>query len=333
MAELLVSIQNVAGSSPAGRSNMKNDLNKTSDLNVAVVGDVIYDQYLFTDPKKISDEAPVLVLEQKSNKTVLGGAGNVAANVSGLGANVDLYSVLPSSCTPNLFQDHNISISGCVLDMNRPANVKMRIIAGHQQVVRIDNENTDPISGSSEDQILSHFKEKKYDAILISDYNKGIVTDRLAEEIIHISDENKTKVFVDTKNTNWMKFHRAFCIKPNLKELYALFHMDNPSEEKIFDQLKDYFVSYLLLTKGSEGMTLYAPNRKVCDIKAHPVEVFDVSGAGDTVLSTFAICIALGYTLEDAVKTANVAAGIAVSKFGTCPINKDELLTVLEKYE
>ncbi|OAG26738.1 D-glycero-beta-D-manno-heptose-7-phosphate kinase [Thermodesulfatator autotrophicus] len=305
------------------------------DLRFLVVGDVMLDRYFWGDVERISPEAPVPVFNLKSVTMSLGGAANVANNLKGLGTKVELAGVVGQDNEAQEFlglaKEKKIGTKAIIRDRGRPTTVKTRIIASSQQLLRIDAENTDTLSEES----LSHLRKEieallpEIDALILSDYAKGILSSgELCRWLIGKAREFSLPVMVDPKGLFWRRYEGATCITPNLKELKEIAKEEglySSDMAKICEHLiRKYNLSFMLVTLGPEGMYLHHPEIKK-RFPAQAREVYDVSGAGDTVIATLTAFYVAGYPLERVVNIANQAAGIVVGKVGTQPILWDEL--------
>jgi D-beta-D-heptose 7-phosphate kinase/D-beta-D-heptose 1-phosphate adenosyltransferase len=299
-----------------------------------VIGDLMIDHYLWGSCERISPEAPVQVVNIKSESTVLGGAGNVISNLRALGAQVDVISVLGgceiSDELKNLLTDIGVNTQYLITQKDRITSKKSRIIASQQQVVRYDRESTNEISNESQKAILNTFKEIiiNYDGLLLSDYGKGVLTNDLTQSLINISNENNKKVLIDPKGLDYSKYKGAYLLTPNKKEASEATKInikDNASLTKAITQLKTkYELDISLITLSEQGVAIYDN-----ELRTHPTvarEVFDVTGAGDTVLASLGFALACEYQIDDAVKFSNLAAGVVVGKIGSAIATLNEII-------
>jgi len=299
-----------------------------------VIGDLMIDHYLWGSCDRISPEAPVQVVNVEYESTVLGGAGNVINNLRVLGAQVDVISVLGGCEISNelkvLLSDIEVNTQYLITQKDRITSKKSRIIASQQQVVRYDRESTDEINAESQEEILSIFQKiiASYDGVLLSDYGKGLLTHDLAQSLIALANENNKKVLVDPKGLDYSKYRGAYLLTPNKKEASVATQInikDDVSLTQAIIQLKiecDLDVS--LITLSEQGVAIY-DNK----LRTHPTvarEVFDVTGAGDTVLASLGFALACGYEIDDAVKFSNLAAGVVVSKIGSATATLNEII-------
>lgn len=312
-------------------------LNKFDNINIAVVGDMMIDDYIIGSVDRISPEAPVPVVKVIEERFVLGGAANVINNLSTLGAKTTSYGVIGNDFSGdrliNTLKSKGIDASNIVRDDNRPTIVKRRIIGGHQQLLRIDWEDNSPISSEHEDAIINGIKNniKNIDAIILSDYDKGVLTKRVATEIIKIAKENNVIITVDPKPKNAINYSGATSMTPNRKE--AMECLGDSSIKDIYklgEELKTKLnLTNLLLTRSEEGMSLF--EEQVTDIPTYAKEVYDVTGAGDTVISVFTLAAATGVSWHEAAKIANTAAGVVVGRVGTSTVTKEEILDFYDR--
>lgn len=310
---------------------------------VLIVGDVMLDEYIWGEVNRISPEAPVPIVEMVQRSYLPGGAANTAANITGLKGTAFLAGTigkdLQSDVFRNSIQDYGINMEGVLADASRPTTSKTRIIANSQQVVRLDIEKTHPLSSEVEKQLLDWCEKQivSADSCILSDYNKGVVTPSFSQSFIRMARDAKKPVVVDPKGIDYSKYRGASIIKPNLHEAQEAIHHRIRSEEDILEVgrrllsiLED---SAILLTRGAQGMSLFLEKEKVIHIPTVARHVFDVTGAGDTVVSVMAMALACGADLEDSARLANHAAGIVVGKVGTAAVRLDELLEELNSDE
>lgn len=299
---------------------------------IAILGDVILDSYIFGQVKRISPEAPVPVLNVQENKDALGGAANVAHNIVCLKNKVFLFSKFGKD--ERLYRLLSLlnekGILHFILD-NYTSIEKQRIIAGNQQLLRIDYEKISYLKDKDAEKIIEKFNSlENIKIVVFSDYKKGFCTSRLAKPILKICKEKNIKVIVDTKDSDLEKYRGAFILTPNVKELSFMVGKEVKNEEKdIVDAalklIEKYDFEHILVTRSEKGMTLVSKDKSYKTFYVKPKEVYDVSGAGDTVVATLANFLALDYDLEKACYLSNVAASIVVGKLGTAPIYLKEL--------
>jgi D-beta-D-heptose 7-phosphate kinase/D-beta-D-heptose 1-phosphate adenosyltransferase len=299
--------------------------------NILVIGDFMIDHYLWGKSDRVSPEAPVPVVEVIKEEDRLGGAGNVVNNLISLGANVIVSTVLGDENERmfKLLNEKNIDTSGIFIDKNRKTIIKSRVISSHQQVIRYDKESKEDISKENEEKIINFVKENisKIDVILLSDYAKGVLTENLTQNIINLANKNSKKLIIDPKN-RFYKYQKAYMIKPNKKELSVATGIEINSKEDLLKAgwaLKEELnLEYLLVTLSEDGMALFG--EEFIQIPTLAKEVFDVTGAGDTVLASLGYFLAQNDNLIDAMHFANAAAAVVVGKVGSAVVTIDEIL-------
>ena len=315
---------------------MRIDIDKISkdysEKNVLVIGDIILDAYIFGKVDRISQEAPVPIVSIAEKNFKPGGAANVALNLSGLGANVQLIGLTGSGINCDELQkcfekNNNINLH-LVKDEGRPTSVKTRIIADGKQVVRLDDEATNEINQIHKEKLKSVFdaNSKNIDGIIIEDYNKGTLSSDVIIHIIDSASKNSIPVYVDPKYDNYEHYKGVRLFKPNLVEYNTIVRNKNfgALPESGF-KFKEYIDSeILLLTLGAEGMSLYFDD-SYNQIPTKARKVYDVSGAGDTVIATFAMNDICGLDPLESSIIANLAAGRVCEEIGVFPINVDAL--------
>ena len=324
---------------------MKNsDLKKfvevgANECKILVVGDVMLDKYYFGEVTRISPEAPVPINKVVEIKETLGGAANVAHNLALLGCKTFLISRIGrgnhGETLLKKLNSRGIDGTG-ILQTDKRTTTKIRIISGHQQMLRLDFEDTAEIDGADEKNLLENFSAriKNVDAVIISDYGKGICTEKICREIISRCRQEKKIVVVDPKGNDWQKYFGASFITPNLKEFNLILpkkisNVDDEIEISAKKIIEQFNLSGLVVTRSAKGLSLI-DGEKISHIKAKAQEVFDVSGAGDTVISVFALALAGGLDSTQAAYLANAAAGVVVAKVGTYAVDSAELLKALD---
>jgi D-beta-D-heptose 7-phosphate kinase/D-beta-D-heptose 1-phosphate adenosyltransferase len=315
-------------------------LEKFSKLNILVIGDVILDRYWWGDVSRISPEAPVPVVRLKNTSLAAGGAANVAANIAGLGATPILVGIVGdddgAQQFPGVLAASNVSPDHLVRDSARPTTVKTRVIAHSQQVVRVDQEHADGISEATEEAIVEKLRSEisRADAIAVSDYAKGMLTNRVLTELFRIAGESGKPVLVDPKGKDYSKYKGAALLTPNRREAAEACNFEdqgdvvNRAGAKL---MSDLGLEALLVTEGEEGMTLFRKSQPSIRMAAEARQVYDVTGAGDTVIATFAVAIGAGADVETAARLANVAAGLVVEQVGTTAVTLPALEAALRK--
>lgn len=302
---------------------------------VAVVGDLMLDRYFWGSVARISPEAPVPVVEVESESTRLGGAANVANNIASLGGTPVLVGVVGQDdsgrALTSIVAECGFPGEGILIDVSRPTTVKTRVIANHQHVVRVDREVKQEIRQEMQVRILDVLKKSpgSLDAIIIEDYNKGVVTKELIHEIVEFSRKHNIIITVDPKFNNFFEYKQVTVFKPNRKETEEALGVrldDRVSIEKagraLIEKLK---AENVLLTLGERGMTLFDKSGDSTHVPTAARKVADVSGAGDTVISTLTMALTAGATIKEAAMLANVAGGVVCGEVGIVPISVDAL--------
>lgn len=302
---------------------------------VLIVGDVILDEYLWGDVRRISPEAPVPVVEIRSRSVVPGGAANAAANVVSLGGKALLGGVVGRDQSAEQLKTalgrQGVDTGGLVSDAERLTTTKTRLIAHGQQVVRMDSEQRIPLPPPVEETLLRWVDSRlpEADACILSDYGKGVVSNRMAERLIRGARQLGKPVIVDPKGTNYTKYRGATVVKPNIHEVQQVLKEEIEDDNGLLEASRRLVGllegAAVLITRGSEGMSLFREGCAPLHIATVARRVFDVTGAGDTVVSTLAVALAAGSALEQAVHLANLTAGIVVGKRGTATVTLEEL--------
>lgn len=299
-----------------------------------VIGDLIVDHYLWGSCERISPEAPVQVINVNNESILLGGAGNVVSNLKALGAKVDLISVVGKCSIAlellGLLDDIGIDTKFITVQNDRVTSKKSRIISAHQQVIRFDKESTNDISDVSQNEILQNFENNigNYDGVLLSDYGKGVLTKKLSRKLIAIANKNNIKVIVDPKGTDYSKYNDSYLLTPNKKEASeatGITIKDDISLKKALAKLKyDCNLDLSIITLSESGIAVYDDRFRI-----HPTftrEVFDVTGAGDTVLASIGFCLACNLSIDETIEFANIAAGVVIGKIGSSTATINEII-------
>jgi len=308
-------------------------------VKVLVIGDLMIDEYLWGSVDRISPEAPVPVVSVQKESHALGGAGNVIHNLVAMGAEVTAIGTAGTGKTGQMIfeklEDLGIETDGVISEPQRPTTRKTRVIASNQQVLRIDKEIKKNINADTLEKLGKIIESKISNAslVIISDYDKGLVTRELVQKIVTLAEKYNILTLADPKSLNFSKYERVSILTPNKKEASLAANMDIKTEKdlfdagwKIMDQVK---LERLLLTCGKDGMVLFEKGRESYTIESKARQVFDVSGAGDTVISLLGLGLATGGTFKQSASIANVAAGIVVAKIGTATASIDELKRAL----
>ena len=322
------------------KGNLRTVLNGKARPRVLVIGDIILDKFIWGNVERISPEAPVQVVNIQRENTAVGGAANVAHNLAAIDCDVTLLGVVGKDENAKIldkeFDTIGIRKNGLFVDPARPTTTKTRVIAGNQQVVRIDYEIASQVTAAVENKLLAFLKKNlsKFDTVIISDYQKGVLTDKVILSAIRLSKQKGIKTVIDPKRKDFSIYAGASLIKPNLKEAEAAvgrkLRTDQEVKEAASELLKQHGFEGVLITRGKDGMFLMEKSSQE-SISSSAREVFDVTGAGDTVIAYLGFLIAAGYSFAEASRVANVAAGIAVSRVGTVTVTKDEVLHQMEE--
>ena len=313
-------------------------LDALRDRNVVVLGDVMLDEFVWGDVTRISPEAPVPVVEVRRESIHLGGAANVLANLIALGARSNVVGVVGNDDAGRRLRNglHELGAADdLIVDETRPSTIKTRIIAHSQLVVRADRESRAPVNSQIEDQIVGRLKDAlgKADAFVVSDYDKGVVTPRILGEILPFAYE-RVPVLIDPKLRNFNHYRPATLVTPNHHEALRMSnsedHSDDGSHHAAAVIRQKLGCDAVLITRGDRGMMLLERDGEPVFVKTAAREVYDVTGAGDTVIAALATALAAGTSMLEAATLANHAAGIVVGKVGTATVTADELIATFE---
>ncbi len=313
-----------------------NRLLNNNNCKILVIGDIMLDVYQFGNCNRISPEAPVPVIEFQYEKKMLGGAGNVLKNLITLGVKSDIISIIGNDSAGDeiikLLNELKVNTEFIHLDYERKTSEKKRIISSGQQLLRLDTEDKFSISEETESKVINFVLNniQNYDLLLFSDYSKGFLTKRICNEIISIAKSNNVKTIVDPKGSDYLKFYGAYLIKPNLKEaenfLSKKIEINKNIEVACLELKKMLNLESVVITLAENGIALF--DREYWLLPTSPTQVFDVSGAGDTVLASIAVCLANEFSLYDACDFANRAASIVIKKMGTESTTIQEILNL-----
>lgn len=309
---------------------------------IAVIGDLMLDRYYWGAVRRVSPEAPVPVVEVESESVRLGGAANVANNIRSLGGVPVVVGIVGDdhigTVLRDLVRDAGFDGSGLMVDPTRPTTVKTRVIAQGQHVVRIDNESKSPCSAQLRQQLVDIMRAQipSLDGIIIEDYNKGVVSKEVIEEVIALARQHKKIITVDPKFDNFLDYKQVTVFKPNRREAEEVLGGRLRSVEEVERAGKRLLellrAENVLLTRGEEGMSLFEADGKVFHLPSAATNVQDVSGAGDTVISTLTMALASGANIREACMLANCASGVVVGAIGIVPIKPDELRTAAAQF-
>ena len=302
---------------------------------IAVVGDLMLDRYFWGNVSRISPEAPVPVIDLETEQDRLGGAANVAKNIKALGGEPFLIGVVGGDNSGKqlfeLIRSNNFSTDGVIVDPSRPTTVKTRVIAHGQHVVRIDRELKSDISTAIQHTIVEVLVRNlnSIDGIILEDYNKGVIAGTLIKQVVALASQHRKIITADPKFNNFFEYKNVTVFKPNRKEAEEVLGMRLKSQEEIEragKTLREQLNSQnILLTLGERGMALFEQNGSITHVPTRARHVLDVSGAGDTVISTLTMALAGKATMKEAVTLANVAGGIVCGYVGIVPIDPQEL--------
>jgi len=315
--------------------------NNFKGKKIAVIGDMMLDCYFWGDVKRISPEAPVPVVEVENEFYRFGGAANVALNIVKLGCQpfavgiigYDTYGTIFTS----LMKENKLSSAGIIIDDSRPTTAKTRVIADHQHVVRIDKEKKDYLNDLIKKKLLDFVKKniKKFDGIILQDYNKGVLTPDVIQNVITLANQNNVLITVDPKFNNFFNYKNVTVFKPNRKEAEDVLGKKIKTDKDISlagkELLEKLEARYVLLTLGSDGIAVFEKGKEERRMPTKARKVADVSGAGDTVISTLTVALAAGANIIEASYLANYAGGIVCEEVGIIPIEIDKLFSTVER--
>ncbi len=310
---------------------------KHSRPNILVVGDLMIDHYLWGNAERISPEAPVQVVDVANETTVLGGAGNVVNNLIALGATVSVASAIGDDANGKeltiMLKSIGVKTEGLITQPGRKTSKKSRIVASNQQILRYDKESKDAIDDVSVQKILAAVAKDLflYDMIVLSDYGKGVITPELAQGVIALARENGKKVLVDPKGKDYGKYRGAHLLTPNKKEAQEATGIEIRDDDSLKDALlwlkRNCELDRSMITLSEDGIAIY--DEGVQRFPTAAQEVYDVTGAGDTVIASIAFALSSGRSIDEAARFANLAAGVVVGKIGSATVTIDEI----EEYE
>lgn len=311
--------------------------NEFSLKTIMVIGDLMVDRYIIGKVQRISPEAPVPVLNYHREKMEAGGASNVAHNLKTLGCKVIISGVIADDEAGEWLRKHlysvGINTEGIVFEENRLTTMKTRYITGAHQLLRVDKELTDSIKEETQNVIFNILEKNmnSIDGVVLSDYKKGVLSDiHFVERIIDICRDRGIPILIDSKSRNISAFRNADFVKPNnleLEEAVGIHIIDNDTLNHAGEvYLRESGVKNLIVTRGANGISLFRTNMDRVDFPAPEVQVFDVTGAGDTVMSIITLASACGISIEESIELANIAAGIVISKIGTAAVTAKELV-------
>ncbi len=323
-----------------GRKRATGLVDSFRKASVLVVGDVIMDHFIWGKVERISPEAPVPVVEVTRETVLLGGSANVVNNITALGGRCYLTGIVgrdrDGTLLLKMLRERGVELGGIVVDSRRPTTIKTRIIAHSQQVVRFDREKKSPISQRKIARILDYVEKtlKKVDVVVVSDYSKGLVTEELMEGLKELARQRQKPIVVDPKVEHFHYYHGVELVTPNNLEASRASGVEIRDEETLHQAgrilLDSLGSKAVLITRGEQGMSLFEKDRDT-HIPTVAREVYDVSGAGDTVVGVMALALSAGADYREAAVLANMAAGIVVGKVGTAVVHPEELLDVIKE--
>lgn len=321
-------------------SHLKDIVNKFEQKTILVIGDVMVDQYIWGKVERISPEAPIPIVSVSHREERLGGAANVALNITTLGAKAIMVSTVGNDIKAQRFKElcleQNISIDGIVQSQERPTTVKTRVIGHNQHLLRVDEESDKPLSNLEEaillERILKIVENNRIDAIIFEDYDKGCITHNIIQFVLSLAKTRHIPVTVDPKHRNFMMYKECTLFKPNLKEL-AIGLKTDIDKQRILEQIPSLCKEFMnrqhhqiMMVTLSELGVFIANQNESYHIPTQVRNLADVSGAGDTVIATATLCLASGAGIKDLATISNTAAGVVCEKVGVVPIQKEELL-------
>ncbi|OGW81130.1 MAG: hypothetical protein A3G33_10115 [Omnitrophica bacterium RIFCSPLOWO2_12_FULL_44_17] len=319
-------------------------IQRFSQTRILVIGDFILDEFVWGSVERISPEAPVPVVSVNRESFVPGGALNVANNIRTLGGNVSPCGLVGRDLWGRMLvremRREGVETGGVIYDANRRTTLKTRVVAHSQQVVRFDREDTQEISNEDLKRLLNHVRRAlpEMDVVIIEDYGKGLIVPKLLTEVLKVAKKLKKPVLVDPKEKHFAYYRGVTAMTPNRKEAIAAYIQANgpvengkkPDLHEVGKTLLKHFSSQaMLMTLGEEGMLLFERDGSITKIPTMAKEVYDVSGAGDTVIAVLAMAMAAGASMKEAALISNHAAGIVVGKLGTATVTSEELISAI----
>ncbi len=318
-------------------------INKFKKSRILVIGDFILDQFIWGSVDRISPEAPVPVVNVKRQSYMPGGSLNVANNIHTLGGTVYPCGVIGRDIEGRMLlkviRREGIETGGIIQDSQRPTALKTRVIAHSQQLVRFDKENSEDVTPEILRKIIKFVRQQiaRADVLIVEDYGKGVIQPLLLKEISKLAKKYKKPVLVDPKEKNFSYYSGLSVVTPNRKEAYAAFQQGFHRKPASLDEVGKGLLKYwkaqaVLVTLGEDGMALFEKDGKITRVPTAAQEVFDVSGAGDTVIGVLSLALAAGANMRQASKLANIAAGVVVAKLGTATVSSQELRDAVQNF-
>ncbi|NLF96813.1 MAG: D-glycero-beta-D-manno-heptose-7-phosphate kinase [Candidatus Riflebacteria bacterium] len=318
------------------RSQLEKILKHFSECSIAVLGDVMLDEFCWGKVDRISPEAPVPIVQVKTETWRPGGAANVASNLVALGAKAHIFGIVGDDGAGRRLGEaltaDKIGTAGLIVDSGRRTSVKTRILGQNQQMIRVDRENTESIDYERQKAILTTMLDmaEELDGVIVSDYAKGVVVEDLFKEVVTRFRKLGKFIAVDPKLKNFPMYKKPTIITPNTKEAESALGRIFESEEDVLkgglDLLKNSSADAILITRSEHGMSLFEKGKPPVTIPTRALKVFDVTGAGDTVIGTFSLGLAAGCTMQQAAEIANLAAGVVVGIVGTASASIEQIL-------
>jgi len=322
--------------SPGGLEEYARIVRRFEGISIIVVGDLMVDEYVWGEVSRVSQEAPVPVVSIKRRSFRLGGACNVANNIGALGGRAIPVGVvgkdLRSELLRRMLSQQGITTEGLVEDESRCTTTKTRVIARGQQIVRCDEESTEEVSGEQLERIVDYVRENiaSADAVIIEDYGKGVINPAVTTEVLALAKSAGKLVAVDPKDEHFLMYKGVTVMTPNQNEVATFWGKRIRGEEELVraakSLLKQTQAGAVLVTRGEHGMLLVSPDNTPVSIQTVAREVYDVTGAGDTVIAVMALALCAGASIEQAARLANQAAGIVVTEIGAATVTPDELV-------
>lgn len=316
-------------------------VNTMQQKRVLVIGDLLLDKYVWGNVDRVSPEAPVAIVGVEKETYVPGGAANVANNVVAVGGKAELMGIMGNDKAKTIFmrelEKRGIGTTHILVDEKKPTIQKIRIMAQQQQLLRVDYEDTSYVENTKEDEFLRHINEAKgsFDAIIVSDYAKGVVTERFMSGLLAFCKQNNIGLIVDPKPKHKKFYAGASVITPNHKEAGELVGMTTSNENEhihsVGRKIQQELQTNVILTRGEKGITVFEGTNEPVTIPTQAKEVYDVTGAGDTVVAIAALALCAGATLAQAATIANIAAGLVVGKLGTATVSAQEVVEAIQR--
>ena len=315
-------------------------LEQFRNKKILVVGDIMLDKYIWGDVSRISPEAPVQVVHVQRETYAPGGASNVASNISALNGKAFMVGIVGNDESNNILLNElkkiGVDTDGILTDNDKPTTQKVRIVGKSQQLLRVDYEKKEHIHKNIEHSIIALLEKqiKNIDAIVISDYAKGVITTEVCTRLVEAAKAHKKIVVVDPKPKHMNLYSNVTLITPNSNEASEMTNIEDGSDETVLEignKLLKFLNSNVLITRGEKGKSLFELNGKIKNIPAKAKEVYSLIGAGDTVAATIALALSCGAELEESAILANIAAGIKVGKIGTASVSIEEIRKGIEE--